>query len=335
MKQLYMAVGILVSFLWCPNPVSAQDRVRQYLLIGVEAAEEITAGYTRPVTEGLLYGLAGGWYNSAVARDQWHVELSIVTNGAFVPSDARTYVIDTDRFENLSTLSGEARVRVPTILGGSATPATLVATVDGEVFEFETPQGLGVSDLNLLPNAFLQAKVGLPGATEAGLRIFPKIDAGGVVLSMFGLGLQHEFSRWIGFLDESPLALSVFGAYTRLGADYGFETGGDVLGEDQEITLDMDTWLFELVGSTKFEKLNFYGGLGYVTGKSDTRLRGTYELQTQTPVTFTDPFDFQSEVSGFRANLGANLRLGWFGMNMAYTFQGYNNLTLGLNFNIR
>ena len=335
MKSSGLAFGFFGIVLLCANQVSAQDRLRQFLLVGVEAAEEITAGYTKPVTEGLMYGLAGGWYNSAVVRDKWQVELSIVTNGAFVPSDARTYVIDTDRFPNLSTLSGEARVRVPTILGGSATPATLVATVDGEVFEFETPEGLGVSDLNLLPNAFLQAKVGLPGATEAGIRVFPKIDAGGVVLSMFGLGLQHEFSRWIDFLDQSPVALSVFGSYTRLGADYGFETGGDVLGENQEITLDMDTWLFELVGSTKFEKLNFYAGLGYVTGNSDTRLRGTYELQTRTPVTFTDPFDYQNEVSGFRANLGANLRLGWFGLNTAYTFQGYNNFTFGINFNIR
>ena len=152
---------------------------------------------------------------------------------------------------------------------------------------------------------------------------------------MFGMGLQHEFSRWIEFLDQSPIALSVFGAYTRLGADYEFETGGDVLGENQKLALDMDTWLFELVASTKFEKLNFYGGFGYVTGKSDTRLLGTYELQTQTPVTFTDPFDYQNDVSGLRANLGANLRLGWFGMNIAYTFQGYNNLSLGINFNIR
>ena len=89
------------------------------------------------------------------------------------------------------------------------------------------------------------------------------------------------------------------------------------------------------VTSTKFKKLNVYGGLGYVTGDSDTRFLGTYEVQTRTPRTFTDPFDFQNDVSGFRANLGLNLRLGWFGLNTAYTFQGYNNFSMALNFNIK
>ena len=78
-----------------------------------------------------------------------------------------------------------------------------------------------------------------------------------------------------------------------------------------------------------------YGGLGYVNGNSDTRLLGTYEIQTITPLTFTDPFDFQNEVDGVRANLGINWRTGWFGLNGAYTFQGYNNFSLGINFNIR
>lgn len=335
MKTSRVAIGLLGLVLLSTNQVSAQDRIREFLLIGVEAAEEITSAYTKPAAEGLLYGLTGGWYNSAVVRDKWQVELSIVTNGAFVPSDARTFVIDTDRFENLSTLSGEARVRVPTILGGSATPATLVATVQDESFQFETPEGLGVSDLNLLPNAFLQAKVGLPYATEAGVRVFPNIEVGGVELGLYGIGIQHEFSRWIEFLDKSPVAVSVFAAYTTLNAKYAFETGGDVLGENQRMKLDMDSWLFELVTSTRFNKLNFYGGLGYVTGNSDTRLLGTYELQTRTPVTLTNPFDVQHDISGFRANLGANLRLGWFGLNTAYTFQGYNNFTLGINFNIK
>lgn len=177
--------------------------------------------------------------------------------------------------------------------------------------------------------------MGLPWATEFAFRVFPKVNVGGVDLGLFGVGLQHEFSRWVDFLDQSPVALAFFGAYTGLGAEYTFETGGDVLGENQRLTLDMNSWLFELIASTKFQKLNFYGGLGFVTGDSDTRLQGTYEVQTRTPVTFTDPFDYQNEVSGIRANIGANLRLGWFGMNMAYTFQGFNNLSLGLNFNIK
>ena len=118
--------------------------------------------------------------------------------------------------------------------------------------------------------------------------------------------------------------------------DYNFQTGGDVTGEDQRINIRMNSWLFEMIASTKFRKLNVYGGVGYVTGDSDTRLRGTYEFQVlSTPLAFTDPFDFQNDVSGLRANLGLNLRLGFFGLNAAYTLQGFNNFSLGMNFNIK
>ena len=327
----------LLSLLYfCFQNVRSQENVREFLVLGSEVAEEIVARYTRPAADGLMYGLTGGWYNSGQVRDKWQVEISIVTNGSFVPSDARSFTLDTSQFDDLTTLQGEAVIEIPTILGGSGTPVTLLADVDGEFYEFDTPEGFGLADLNLLPNAFLQAKVGLPKATEAGIRLIPKITFEDVSVGLFGLGLQHEFSRWIPALNTAPVALSAFVAYTRLFADYNFETGGDVLGEDQEIDLRMNSWLFEVIGSTKFPKLNVYGGLGYVLADTNTDLLGTYEFDISgTPLTVTDPFDFQNEVDGFRANLGVNLRLGWFGINSAYTFQGYNNFTLALNFNIR
>ena len=335
MKNIILTPVLLAFALLASTPAHAQDRIREYLLLGVEAAEKLSAAYAEPAAVGLMYGMSGGWYNSAIVRDKWDVEISLVTNGSFVPSEARTFIIDTNRFEGLTTANGDTRVEVPTILGGSATPVTLIAEVDGEIFRFETPEGLGITDLNLLPNAFLQAKVGTPWATEVGVRLFPKINIDDLELGLYGLSLQHEFSRWIGALDQSPVALSLFAAYTGLSADYNFQTGGDVLGENQRMRLTMNSWLMELVASTRFKKLNVYGGLGYVTGDSDTSLRGTYEVQTRTPRTYSDPFAFQNSVSGFRANLGLNLRLGWFGLNTAYTFQGYNNLSLAMNFNIK
>ncbi|MGI9545842.1 MAG: DUF6588 family protein [Flavobacteriaceae bacterium] len=53
------------------------------------------------------------------------------------------------------------------------------------------------------------------------------------------------------------------------------------------------------------------------------------------PLSFTDPFDFENNVDGLRANIGLNLRLGWFGLNTAYTIQGYNNFSIAMNFNIK
>ena len=324
-----------ISILCLPNS-RAQEEIRDFLVLGVEVAEEIVSAYTQPAAEGLLYGLTGGWYNSAVVRDKWQVEISIVTNGSFVPSESRSFFIDTGRFEDLTTIQGEAVVKVPTILGGDQSPVQLVADVEGEFYQFETPDGIGLSDTNILPNAFLQAKLGLPKYTEFGVRVFPKLNIDDVEFGLFGFSAQHEFSRWIKPIQTSPLAFSVIAAYTRLYTDYNFQTGGDVTGENQQINIRMNSYLFEVIASTKFRKLNVYGGLGYVTGDADTRLRGTYDFQVlSTPLSFTDPFDFQNEVNGLRANLGLNLRLGFFGLNAAYTLQGFNNFSFGMNFNIK
>ena len=318
------------------NQIKAQEQIRDFLVLGVEFAEEIVSAYTQPGAEGLLYGLTGGWYNSAVVRDKWQVEISIVTNGSFVPSESRSFFIDTGRFENLTTIQGEAVVKVPTILGGTGQTVQFVADVDGEFYQFESPEGIGLSDANILPNAFLQVKLGLPKYTEAGVRVFPKLNIDDVEFGLYGFSAQHEFSRWLKPVQNSPIAFSAMVAYTRLYTDYNFETGGDVIGEDQRINIRMNSWLFELIASTKFKKLNIYGGLGYVTGDADTRLRGSYEFQVfATPLSFVDPFDFQNEVDGIRANIGLNLRLGWFGLNTAYTFQGFNNFSFGMSFNIK
>jgi hypothetical protein len=124
-------------------------------------------------------------------------------------------------------------------------------------------------------------------------------------------------------------------AYTRLNADYDIQTEGFVTGTNQRVDGHVDTWMFELIASTKNPIYNFYTGLGYITGKSNYALLGTYEITAGGQVvSFTNPFDVQDDISGVRFGAGANVRMGWFSINLDYTFQGYNNLSLGLNFDI-
>ena len=314
----------------------AQENLKYFLLAGVETAENVTSQYLAPAEEALMYALTGGWYNSAVVRDKWTLEISLVTNGTFVPSEKRTFELNTNIFDNLSTPDGELRVRVPTILGGRSTNVDLRATLDGEDFDFETPGGPGLLDTNLMPSIFVQAKLALPKGTEVGLRFFPVIEIDDKFKTgLLGFSGQHEFSRWIPKMDNSKLAFSAFVAYTSLLAKYSFDTGGLVTGEDQLLDGRLDSWLFELVGSTKFRVFNVYGGLGYVTGDARVLTLGTYVIQTNIrTIEFEDPLRTTNRISGIRANIGATLNLNWFGVNAAYTFQGYNNLSLGLNFTI-
>ena len=131
------------------------------------------------------------------------------------------------------------------------------------------------------------------------------------------------------------MAISLFAAFTRLDADYDFDTDGFVTGESQSIDGSLNSWVFEAMASTKFPVWNVYGGLGYVTGKSNYAVEGTYIITTEEEtVQFENPFDVQGSISGFRGNIGGSVRLNRFRISLDYTFQGFNNVALGVNYNI-
>ena len=328
---------LVILFIFFSTFGKAQELdFKNYLLVGIEQAEFLTAIYLDPLSDGLTYALTGGWYNTARVKDRWQIELSLVTNGSFVPDERLSEQIDLSQIDNLDVQGGGDIVAIPTILGSDESSVTLVTTVDGEQIEFNAPTGIGLININLLPSAFLQARMGLPLNSEVSLRYFPKISVSDISVGIFGVGIKHELSRSIEALENGPITISGMIAYTRLDTDYSFETNGFVTGENQFAEGFINTWMYELIISTEHPVYNFYGGFGYITGKADYALKGSYVIETNSaPILFQDPFDVQNSVTGWRANLGVNVRMGWFGVNLGYTFQGFNNLSMGLNFNLQ
>lgn len=327
---------VLLLFLTIFYSGFSQENLRNFLLIGIELTERVAAKYTEPMTEGIMYGLTGGWYHSAKVMEPWKVKLSIISNGSFVPGEKETFHLDIRNIPNLSIDQDETGIaQIPTILGGDST-LRFVAVIDGEQFSFTAPNGIGLVDLNLLPNAFLQLKIGLPENTELGIRYFPKLNIEDISIGSWGIGIQHQFSKWIKPINDSKIALSGLVSFTRLTGDYKFVSDGFVTGTNQKIDTILDSWLIELIGSTKAPVFNLYGGIGYVTGNSSTKLEGTYIIETDTDViSFINPLDIENNVNGWRANIGASITLNWFEMNLDYTLQGFNNLSLGLHFKIK
>lgn len=309
--------------------------IRNYLVLGVETAEEIASLYLEPLSEGLLYGLTGAWNNTAQVKKKWELDISFVANGSFVPNEKLSKNLDISSIENLEVLGGASSVQIPTILGSENSEVTFIATLNDEEFVFDAPTGIGLFSTNLLPNAFLQASLGLPGNTEANFRYFPKLEIEGASLGIIGFGIKHELTQTITAWKDWPVALSIFGAFTRLDAEYDFETEGFVTGSSQLIDIYLNSLLVETLVSTKFPVWNIYGGLGYARGKANYALLGTYTITTEQEVlNFVDPFDVQGEISGWRGGLGGSVRLNRFKINLDYTFQGFNNLALGINYNL-
>ena len=309
--------------------------INNYLVLGVEAAEDLATLYLEPLSEGLLYGLTGAWNHSAQVKKPWELDIAIVANGSFVPSEKLSKSIDISAIENLEVLGGQERVEIPTILGSEESEVTFVATLNDEEFIFDAPTGIGLFSTNLLPNAFFQASLGLPANSELSLRIFPKIEVSGAQLGIIGFGLKHELTETIKLMNKWPFHISFFGAFTRLDADYNFQADGFVTGNSQRVDIYLNSWNVEALVSTKFPVWNVYGSLGYVNGDSNYTLLGNYTIVTEQEVlNFTDPFDVQGQISGFKGSLGVNTRLNRFRINLDYTFQGFNNIALGLNYNL-
>ncbi|MEO1010611.1 MAG: DUF6588 family protein [Bacteroidota bacterium] len=321
----------------------AQTDIGDLFSAGLEDAERFTNDYLAPATQGAMHGISNGWYNSGEAKPLGGFEISIIGNMSSFNNkeDKKAFTLDTANYENLQFVDGSASKLVSSALGDLE---GIRVFVEGEVApgiteraEFELPSGLASEDINFIPSAFLQASIGVFKGTEIKARFLPKINTDDVAIGLYGVGIQHEFTKHLPAGKLFPVAISGVIGYTHLDGTYDFTNTQIVDGDNQRIDVAMNTWVFQAVASTKLPVINFYGGIGYMTGKSTTDVLGTYNVQSGPLVneTYVDPFSLESSTSGVRTNLGAKLKLGFFRLNVDYTLAEFNNLSVGLNFGFR
>lgn len=154
---------------------------------------------------------------------------------------------------------------------------------------------------------------------------------------MYGVALQAEFTKWLPVDKILPVALSGLVAYTNVDAEYNLTKSSGIAGSDKRLENNTNTWLLQFIASTKLPIINFYGGIGYISGESKSDVLGTYEVTNGVvpadPI--TDPFSVSSKVSSVRGTIGAKLKLGFFRLNAEYHVSDFNALSLGVNFGFR
>ncbi len=334
MKSILFFVLLLSSSL-----AISQANINEVFAAGVDDAELFTNDYMAPVSEGLMYSVSNGWYNSAEAKPLLGFEISIIANAASFKNkeNKKSFVLNTVDYENIQFVDGSISKTVSTGLGDIDNVMVYVEDEDG-LFreEFELPTGLASENINFLPSAFVQVSVGLVKGTEIKARFLPKIDTEEASMGFYGVGLQHEFTSLLPLEKVWPVAISGVVGYTHLDGSYDFTDTGIVSGENQRIETDVNTWVFQAVVSTKLPIINFYGGIGYLTGKSETDILGTYNV-TSGPFqqSVTDPFSLTKKASGVTANIGTKLKLGFFRLNADYSIAAFNSLSVGVNFGFR
>lgn len=338
MRKLLLLFGLLIAV-----PSLAQDRLEDLIAAGIEDAQRFATDYVSPGTEGMIHNVANGWIQSAEVKKPLRFDISLVANIILVKKEQQSFTLNTADYNNLKFRDGSTVKEVATAFGENNPEIMVYSEVrNGDDFtevEFELPQGLASVNMNILPAAFLQARVGLFKGTELKLRYFPKIDQEDVKVGLYGVGLQHEFTSWLPAEKLFPVAISGIVAYTNVGASYDFTNYNIVTGTDQRFDLTVNSWLFQVQASTKLPLINFYGGIGYVSGNSEFNVLGVYKVVAGIPGEedtdeFQNPFSVESKVSDMRGTLGVNLRLGFFGMHVDYTLAQYNNASVGMHFGI-
>lgn len=332
---------LLVLFLAVSSIVQAQNDFDVILAAGVDDAQRFATDYLKPGTNGLMYSMNNGWFNSADAKPFLGFEVSLIANGALVSDSHREFTMDITDYENIQFTDGASSKVVATALGENDPSIDVVLTYDDPIFGDQTvevtlPNGIGDA-ASLVPSAFLQAGVGLFKGTELKARFVPKVEFDEVTTELYGVGIQHEFTKWLPADKLLPVAISGLVAYTTLNGSYDFTASSGIEGEDQRVENKTNTWLFEGIVSTKLPVINFYGGLGYISGKSESDILGTYRVTNGLLTTedIVDPFSVESEISGMRATLGAKLKLAFFRLNADYTFAEFDSFSVGLNFGFR
>lgn len=340
MKKLFFFGMILV----CASS-TAQENLEDLLAAGVDDAKLFATAYMTPAFEAMIYNTSNGWIQSAEVKKPLKFEISVIANGTFTKDKHRSFTLNTSDYNNLQFRDGSTSKNVATAFGENNPEIVVFAEVTDETgifmdeVEFLLPQGLAAVDVNVLPTAFLQARIGVFKGTEVKVRYFPKVDQEDVKVGLIGFGLQHEFTEWLPVENAFPMAISGLVAYNNLNGNYDFTDDEIIEGENQQFDVKQNSFVFQLQASTKLPVINFYGGLGYVTGTSTFDVLGTYRVRGGIPLfettsEFTDPFSIKTKVSGVRANVGAKLQLGFFGLHADYNIAEYNSVSAGIHFGI-
>ena len=336
MKNLLFTVMML-----CVLAAQAQSVSLDLFAAGVEDTETFMNDYLAPGAEAAIYSVAGSWFNTADAKPLGGFEVSIIGNMTNFKNkqDKKTFLLNTADYENLKFVDGSTSKTVSSVLGDIEGIRVYVEDDIAGVpvrEEFDLPAGLSAEGLNFIPSGYLQGSVGLIKGTELKVRFLPKINTDDVSVGLYGFGVQHEFTKHLPADKVLPVAISGVIGYTHINGSYDFTDTNITSGSDQRIDSKINTWVFQAVVSTRLPIINFYGSLGYLSGKSETAILGTYVVQSGPfQQTYVDPFSVSKDASGVTANIGTKLKLGFFRLHADYTIAEFNNLSVGLSFGFR
>jgi len=167
-KQLATLFFVLTGF-----ASFGQINLESILEGGTSDAQVLLQGYIEPFPTGFGNGINGGWYTTAKAHKFLGIDISVIANGAFVPSKNETFTFNNADYTNIKLDdSSISSAEIPTIFGSQAlADRPLLEFTDGNGDKISTSAlpGSGLKEeigYNVVPSAMIQAGVGLFKKTD-------------------------------------------------------------------------------------------------------------------------------------------------------------------------
>jgi hypothetical protein len=359
-KAKLLCKNLILIFLFISWSLSSSSQIKtlgEFFAGGVSDAEKLFEAYITPWANAIGTSLSGGWYNTAKPHKPGGFDLTITTNMAFVPDDAKTFDLaelglsNNARFQTANSIA-------PTVAGETESGPEIDYYLENiPVSSISTPQGTGVG-LWLSPMA--QIGIGLFKGTEINFRLMPRVEIGKYgKLGLWGIGGKHSIKQWIPAIKKLPvLQLSVMGGYTKFTSSFNISVTPENLDvadqtstvsfANQSMDLTIKSFTANILVSANLPVVCFYGGLGIVNTKTNLLLSGYYPIptiyQSQPAVrdesAAEDPIDLEIENNDGkptkpRLNIGMRIKLGVLTIHGDYTYAHYSNVTAGVGLSVR
>ncbi|SMG33216.1 hypothetical protein SAMN05661096_02081 [Marivirga sericea] len=341
MKKIFTGTIIAISLMANVQQSQAQD-FEEVINSGIGDANTYLRNYMDPVASSIGNGLANGWYNTARPHKTLGFDLTFNVNLATIPDAAKTFEFVAGDYSNVE-LVDPSNTTLPTFVGGETNQQLVISNDDGIDGQGQfnqnivAPSGI-LADLDYpgplaIPTPTIQLGVGIVKSTDLIIRFTPQINVGDFSFQSFGFGVKHDFKQWIPGMKLLPFDLSGLIGFNRISTNYQID---EQAGQFAEFGASATT--VQAIISKKLLFFTPYAGLGFNIVRSNFAMKGDYEFSGDNETyTVTDPIDLTFDGSGGpRFTIGARAKILWvLALNIDYTIQKYNTLSVGFGLNIR
>ena len=355
-NHLHYRLIIVCLFLTLPSFVYSQSDVSGLMKSSPADASKLAQAYLKPLFKGLGVGLNSGWNNSAHSKNLLRFDLRFGITGAVVPQPDESFDITKIGLSNNIRPTNPAQTITSTLSGSKDNNTQLTVYDDNNqaLESFTLPGGTGIG---LIPAPQLQGSIGLSRGIELSLRAMPTVKLGSEFgsIGMFGGGIKVELIPLIsGMADKIlPIDLAVAAGYTRFTYEVPLNVPAPSNAlpssptqsnnfSNQRVEAQFSGINTEFIVSKRILLFTPFISLGYNTAKTDVGMKGNYPIidgvtpfGQRTYTVFTDPINIkQTDINGFRTNIGFQLNLAFFRIYGSYSMAEYNSFNGGLGFGL-